>query len=163
MARPGTVHRIGGPAEPPAPFGRAMAAVLLTLVDGETPVWLDEGAPAAWVNFHCGAPSVERERAAFGVVLGTVDLMRFGAGSDDGPEEGATVILQVAGLGRGRALRLEGPGIETFARLEVEGLEAGFVAGWAANGARFPRGVDLVLCAGDLVAALPRTVRIGEG
>ena len=38
-----------------------------------------------------------------------------------------------------------------------------FVAAWAANRARFPRGVDVVLCAGDRIAALPRSVTIEEG
>ncbi|HZF78124.1 MAG TPA: phosphonate C-P lyase system protein PhnH [Acetobacteraceae bacterium] len=48
-------------------------------------------------------------------------------------------------------------------RLLVGGLPPGFVAAWGANRARFPRGIDVILCAGDRVAALPRTVRIEEG
>ena len=47
-------------------------------------------------------------------------------------------------------------------RLQVEGLPQAFLADWATNGARFPRGIDLVLCAGDRLAALPRTTRIEE-
>ena len=39
----------------------------------------------------------------------------------------------------------------------------GFVQEWAANHAMFPRGVDLILCAGNRLAALPRSVRIEEG
>ncbi len=58
MARPGTVHTPGTPAEPPAPLHRATAAALLTLVDVDTPLWLDDEAAAAadWIAFHCGAP-----------------------------------------------------------------------------------------------------------
>ena len=39
-------------------------------------------------------------------------------------------------------------------------LPAGFAAAWAANHAKFPRGIDLILCAGTEIAALPRSVRI---
>jgi len=45
----------------------------------------------------------------------------------------------------------------------VAGLPPGFLAEWEANRALFPRGVDVILCAGDHLAALPRTVRIEEG
>jgi alpha-D-ribose 1-methylphosphonate 5-triphosphate synthase subunit PhnH len=46
--------------------------------------------------------------------------------------------------------------------MHVEGLAPGFVAEWAANHARFPRGIDLILCAGDRLAAFPRTLMIQE-
>lgn len=113
-----------------------------------------------------------RDKAAFGLAggpglagtaLAGTALAGFRTGTDDAPEDGATVILQVAALGRGRALRLSGPGLAVPAVLRVNGLAAGFVAEWAANHAGFPRGVDLILCAGRHLAALPRSVRVEEG
>ena len=172
MARPGQVHTVAAPHLPPPPLDRATAAVLLTLADAETPLWLDPAAEAArdWIAFHCGAPLAGAPEAALALVLGPVRLAGFGAGTDDAPERGATIILQVAAvgrgalgrgaLGRGARFRLSGPGLAEPADLAVAGLAAGFAAEWAVNHALFPRGLDLILCAGDRLAALPRTVRI---
>lgn len=169
MAHPGRIVVADAP-DPPTPLDPATAAVLLTLVDAETPLWLDDAlAPAgSWIGFHCGAALVARDKAAFGLAMGGPEpagttLAGFRTGTDDAPEDGATVILQVAALGRGRALRLSGPGLAAPAVLWVDGLAAGFVAEWAANHAGFPRGVDLILCAGRHLAALPRSVRVEEG
>ena len=161
MARPGRVHEITGPDMPP--LAGATAAVLLTLVDGETPLWLDEGAAAAWdwIAFHCGAPRAAAGAAQFAVVLGTAALEAFSAGSDEEPEGSTTVILQVEALGRGDALRLKGPGLAGEEVLAVTGLPAAFASFWQTNRRLFPRGIDLILCAGNRVAALPRTVEIG--
>ncbi len=165
MARPGTTHRVAAPANPPPPLGRAMAAAVLTLVDQDTPVWLDDDAGRArdWISFHCGAPPAPLEQAAFALALRPVPMQRLHAGSDDAPETGATLILQLASIGAGQLFRLSGPGIETAAAFRAEGLPAGFAARWADNRALFPRGVDLVLCAGDCIAAFPRTLQIEEG
>jgi alpha-D-ribose 1-methylphosphonate 5-triphosphate synthase subunit PhnH len=46
--------------------------------------------------------------------------------------------------------------------LTVDGLPPDFAALWAANHALFPRGVDLMLCAGNDVAALPRSVTVKD-
>ena len=162
MARPGRIHRVAGPATPPAPLDRATAAVLLTLVDGETPLWLDDPAAAAWewVSFHCGAHRAEAASAQFAVMLDAVPLGQFRIGSDEEPEGSATVIVQVAGFGGGETLRLRGPGLATEGLLQVDGLPEGFLAFWRSNARLFPRGIDVVLCAGDEIAALPRTVGI---
>ena len=88
------------------------------------------------------------------------DLALLEAGTEEEPHRSATLILQVASLVPGTGWTLRGPGIETTHRLQAAGLPAGFAAAWTANAARFPRGVDLVLCAGDRLAALPRTTRI---
>ena len=164
LAHPGRIVAADAP-DPPPPLDPATAAVLLTLVDAETPLWLgDAAAPARdWIAFHCAAPLAARGEAAFGVSLGAVSLAGFGTGTDDAPEDGATLILQVAALGRGLPLRLSGPGLAAPAVLRVDGLAPGFVQEWAANHAMFPRGVDLILCAGSRMAALPRSVRIEEG
>lgn len=163
MARPGRIGRVAAPLAPPPPLARATAAVLLTLIDGETPLWLDPRAAGAWdwVRFHCGAAPAEPEAAQFAVALDPLMPERLRLGSDEEPEDAATVILQVAGFGQGQALRLSGPGLAAESALTVEGLPPGFVGAWEANGRLFPRGVDVILCAGDELAALPRTVRIG--
>ncbi len=57
MARPGKLHQVGAGLAAPAPLDCATAAVLLTLIDNETPLWVDPVADAAraWLAFHCGA------------------------------------------------------------------------------------------------------------
>ncbi len=164
MAEPGTVHRVGG-VVPPAPLDVATAAVLLTLVDGETTLHLDPAAmPAAeWVRFHCGAPEVGRAEAAFVLTVGSVELGGLATGNDEAPEGSATCIAQAGALGVGTAYRLRGPGVLHSRLVRVAGLPEDFVAMWAANHALFPRGVDLVLCAGDAVMALPRSVSVEAG
>jgi alpha-D-ribose 1-methylphosphonate 5-triphosphate synthase subunit PhnH len=42
----------------------------------------------------------------------------------------------------------------------VSGLPADFVEIWQRNRAGFPLGVDLVLCTGTTLAALPRSVTV---
>jgi alpha-D-ribose 1-methylphosphonate 5-triphosphate synthase subunit PhnH len=165
MARPGSVHSAGtGLAAPPVLDG-ATAAVLLTLVDGETPLWLAPhlDAARAWIVFHCGAVCVaDATTASFITTDALPDLSALRAGSHEAPETSATVILQVRGFGTGKRYRLHGPGLRNDALLSVDGLPAAFAVTWANNRARFPRGVDLVLCAGSRLAALPRSVSIED-
>jgi len=166
MSRPGRIQTLAALPEAPAPLAPAAAAALLTLADAETPVWTDAGPAAeAWIRFHAGCPLVADPAAAsFLLATGTPpDLATLEAGTEEEPQRSATLILQVAGLEAGAGWVLAGPGIETIHRLAVAGLGDGFAAQWAANAARFPRGVDVVFCAGARLAALPRTTRIGGG
>ena len=182
MSRPGTLHRVGEALLPPPPLDPATAAVLLTLVDADTPFWLDErgldarsGAVREWVAFHCGAVAGAADACRFALSLGEVALGGLHAGTDLAPEESATLILQLPGLGdgsrpgEGTAHRLSGPGLREASVLRATGLPRDFVAQWAANHALYPRGVDLVLCAGERLCALPRSLSveampaIGEG
>jgi alpha-D-ribose 1-methylphosphonate 5-triphosphate synthase subunit PhnH len=161
MARPGRIHQVRGPSAP-FPLAPATAAVLLTLLDQDTPTWLDESfVPAgAWLAFHCGISMVAAPQAAFLVASGLPSLDLLRSGTDAEPEDSATVILQIDDLGCGPALRLSGPGLRKPTHLAVTGLPDDFISRWRANHALFPRGVDLILCAGDRIAALPRSVEI---
>jgi len=165
MARPGSVHMAGAGLATPPPLDAATAAVLLTLVDGETPLWLGPRLHVArkWIVFHCGAVCVEdTAMASFVVGDALPDLAALSAGSHEAPETAATVIVQVRALAAGRRYRLHGPGLRDDALLSGDGLPAEFAAIWADNHARFPRGVDLILCAGSRLTALPRSVAVED-
>jgi alpha-D-ribose 1-methylphosphonate 5-triphosphate synthase subunit PhnH len=166
LSRPGSLHLAGEGLRAPPPLAPATAAVLLTLVDADTPLWLAPEFAAAcdWIAFHCGAAIVPLAGdAAFAVAPVMPDLATLNCGSDEIPEDGATLVLQVRGFDRGMRLTLAGPGLAAPATLLVDGLPDRFVAAWEANHALYPRGVDLILCAGNTLTALPRSVRITEG
>jgi alpha-D-ribose 1-methylphosphonate 5-triphosphate synthase subunit PhnH len=166
MAHPGRVVTVHGP-DPPPPLGPAAAAVCLTLLDFDTPLWLDQVAATAgassYLRFHCGAPVVESPGAArFALIAdtgGSPPLDAFDAGTDERPDLSATLVVQVDGLSGEGGRRLRGPGIEGEARLTVTGAP-GLWDAVRANAARFPRGVDFIVCAGTRLAALPRTVHV---
>lgn len=166
MSRPGLVQPAGAGLTPPGPLAPATAAVLLTLADAETPIWQDAGdAAAEWLRFHAGCPLVEAPaQAAFLLATGAPpSLDSLALGTDEEPQAGATLILQVAALEQAPGLTLSGPGIEHTHALRVDGLPPGFWAAREKLRPLFPRGIDLILCAGTRLAALPRTTRVTEG
>ena len=163
MSRPGTLVSAGEGLTPPAPLDPATAAVLLTLVDHDTPLWLDPASTTArdWIAFHCGAGFTDTPaHAAFVLALTLPGLASLSPGTHEQPETAATLILQVSNLTFGARYRLRGPGLPATNILSVSGLPADFVEIWQRNRAGFPLGVDLVLCAGTTLAALPRSVTV---
>ena len=161
MAHPGRIVHLGSNVQPPAPLARATGAALLTLADSDTPVWLDPATEpcADWVRFHCGSPSSPPERACFGVCLTLPPLDMLSLGSHDGPETSTTIILQRPSLEAGPLLQIKGPGLQSSKIVRL-GLSDDFAIWWKPNHASFPRGVDLIICCGEYLAALPRSVHV---
>src|SRR5215470_15592754 len=170
MAHPGRIVEVSAPASAPHPLHGAVASLCLTLVDLDTPVWLDGTVGTAetreYLQFHCGCRLVEAPGAARFALIGDPAVMpalsRFDAGTDESPERSATLLVQVPSLREGQGHRLTGPGIASEVRLEAAGLPAGFWHGLRDNHALFPRGVDVLLAAGRHVAALPRTTSVSD-
>lgn len=163
MSHPGRIVTLPAPRAMPPGFDAATAALLLTLCDADTPVWLDAAATpgAGWLTFQTGAPvAAEPATAAFAVVVASGQMPALDAfdwGSDEVPEASATVIVQVAALAADGGWTLRGPGIATQARLLVAGLSQNWTRDRQAMQAAFPRGVDVIFACGERVAALPRT------
>jgi len=172
FARPGEVRALPHGRPVPPPLSVTAAAVLQALLDFETPVWLDDAlrevpAVAEWVRFHTGARvTADPRQAAFAVSADpqrVPQFQTFSLGSDEYPDRSTTLVLQIAGFGRGERLSLSGPGIAERASLSAEPLPADLADRLAANRALFPRGVDLILVGPDSVAALPRSIVVGRG
>src|SRR5262245_15222728 len=160
MAHPGRIVDVAVGLQAPSPLHPAAAAACLTLLDFDTPLWLDDAAarPDAveWLRFHCGVPVVARPQAARFALVADPERMPspdvFDLGTAEHPEPSATLIVQVQTLLGGTGRRLNGPGIASEARLEVAGIPGAFWTWFAANHALFPRGVDILLSAGRVIA-----------
>jgi len=171
MAHPGRIRMLEDdtPAAP-APLDDAAFALALTLLDFETPVWLDPTLATPDVieglRFHCGCPIAEQPDAATFALIGKAPGMpsfsAFDHGTPDYPDRAATVVIQVDGLAEGEGWTLTGPGIKNQARLRVLGLPDDMVARLQANRAGFPNGLDLVLIHDRQLACLPRTTLVED-
>ena len=170
FAKPGTIADIAIDIAPPAPMNPAQGAVALCLADHDTPVLLSKsiktGLVAQWIAFHSGASLTELThdaRFAF-FAMGDVvpDFADFAIGSQEYPDRSTTLVIEVSSLAGGPVLTVTGPGIKTEASLAPEGLPGDFLEQWALNRALFPRGIDVVLTAGNQMVCLPRTTRIGK-
>jgi alpha-D-ribose 1-methylphosphonate 5-triphosphate synthase subunit PhnH len=169
FARPGRPRPLSSALSAPLPLSTTAAAVALTLLDYETPFWLDPGLAAAdevaaWLKFHAGAPlTTQSKQAAFGFVCDPAAMPAFEAfspGSLEYPDRSTTLVLQVASFGQGEELLLSGPGIAGTTSFSAQPLPADFRARLIANREMFPRGIDLILVSADAVAALPRSIRV---
>ncbi|WP_404864047.1 phosphonate C-P lyase system protein PhnH [Georhizobium sp. MAB10] len=168
LSRPGTIQRLVVDEDAGA-IDADLAAIALTLIDHETSLWLspslaDDRKVREWLAFATGAPLVDApERAAFALVAEAdplPDLRAFGQGTQEYPDRSTTIVKACGGLTHGPRLACSGPGIKTSATVAPAGLGADFVERWAENRALFPRGVDLILCAGGAVMGMPRTLTI---
>lgn len=160
LARPGTIHHVSS-ARPPAPLSPAAGALVLTLCDPDTPLYLAPSHDVAdlrdWIAFHTGAPLAGHTTCTF--AIGTwealVPLSSYPQGTPEYPDRSATLIVEVPSLhGPGTVLR--GPGIRDSVSLPLPDSAA-----LAANAALFPLGLDMFLTCGADLAALPRSTRIG--
>ena len=170
MASPGRIVALRSGLAPPAPLNGPAAALLLTLCDYQTPVWLDPALVestdvATFLRFHTGAGLVRAPSdatfAAIADAMATPPLSTFAQGTPTYPDRSTTLIVQVETLADD-GWRLEGPGIRDSTRLRAAPLPADFVDRLRANRAAFPCGVDIFLASANAVAALPRSVRVTE-
>lgn len=168
MSRPGTIVAAQTVASAPLPLNPVAAALVLALVDYETPLWLDPAAaqPAVveYLRFHCGCPLAESpDQAAFALIAdprSMPPLSSFYLGSDEYPDRSTTVIVQVPHLDGGEGWSLKGPGIRDQAILSAGHLPAAFKAWVQDNHLLFPRGIDLLFAAPTHVAGLPRSTQL---
>ncbi|MVW79589.1 phosphonate C-P lyase system protein PhnH [Bordetella sp. 02P26C-1] len=169
LAYPGRVVDIASPPAVPPGLSPAMAALLLTLADADTPVWLPAGISESvhqYLRFHCGCPLVsEPLQARFVAVPSGYEMPELAhcyPGVAAYPDTSATVLLDVESFSAtdGAMVSLKGPGIESCQRLAVRGLPVDFWDQWQDNRRLFPMGVDIFLTQGDCLCGLPRTVSL---
>src|SRR5690606_22128913 len=137
FSRPGTIVRLPAAVGAPAPLYLSSAALLATLADEDTSVYLDRaedrsGPAAAWIAFHTGAPVAHEPGASALAVVTSLGAMpsfdAFALGSQEYPDRSTTIVLQIDDLTGGPTLAIEGPGIRGRVEIGPVGLPGDFVA-----------------------------------
>jgi alpha-D-ribose 1-methylphosphonate 5-triphosphate synthase subunit PhnH len=172
IASPGAIEVCGEGLAPPPPLCRAAAAVILTLADFETPLWIApslsaNGEAIAYLRFHTGAPLASTPgQAAFALTnleSDPLDLNSFAQGVPEYPDRSTTVVAQARSLSCSSRLSISGPGVRGAAEVDFEPMPHDFLAQWRTNHSTFPLGVDLILAHGAELAVLPRSVSVTGG
>jgi len=178
QSRPGSLQTLTGRPLPHAPgLSPALGAALLTVLDSECRAFFaPEVASTAldtYLRFHTGVRPSSPMQAHF-VVSGTDSAgpalwNALDAGSDEAPHASTSWWIDVPWLGTDRGLpaaadtqwlQLMGPGIRDATTLGVSGLGAAFWQWRLAQQSLYPCGIDLLLCCGVQIVALPRSTRI---
>ena len=168
MARPAMPRLLPVLPPSPAPIAPAAMAILLTLCDATTCVWLQQPSEelVRHVRFHAGLRMTEQTHDAdFAMMTDPVSmpsLERFAHGDLRYPDRSASLIVQVDSFRTDTGMRFAGPGIRDTQSLAIEGLSQDFWHQRAALAAQLPLGIDLFFVAAQHVVALPRTTRLLE-
>jgi alpha-D-ribose 1-methylphosphonate 5-triphosphate synthase subunit PhnH len=159
LSRPGMEQSITALPQSPAPLAAPVAAVLLTLADPDTPVWLspalNQTAVRDWLTFHAAVAWTDSlSQAAFAVMQADDPLPAldtFALGSSEVPQASTTLLIQgLAGHADGPPLTLQGPGIKHQQALTLPAsLAEGLIPLWADNNAFYPQGIDALLFDND--------------
>jgi alpha-D-ribose 1-methylphosphonate 5-triphosphate synthase subunit PhnH len=162
MSRPGVVQTLDNDITltgfPPAAY-----ALLLTLADAQTPVWLDQpyNTENARVNltFHYGCKvTPDQEEAVFALLEADTDFNACSLGTERYPDISCTVIIVLPELTGGVEVFWQGPGIETQIKTTLPLPDAFWLARSEIND--FPRGLDFLFVAGNQIVALPRSTKV---
>jgi alpha-D-ribose 1-methylphosphonate 5-triphosphate synthase subunit PhnH len=166
IAYPGRIVEIGAILRAPEPLDSSTAAVCLTLLDTDTPVWLDDEAArvSAYLRFHSGIRiALHVDVARFLVIADPTSMPRLAAcdpGTDFDPDRSATLIVQLPSLTGGDPRTWTGPGINGSIVSRVDGLPAWFWADWEVNRRSYPMGCDVIFTSGNALVGMPRGVKV---
>jgi len=168
MSRPGRLHAFLPSVTAPPPLLPGTAAILLTLCDFQTPIYLTPEMAGLdvtkYLRFHTGAPLTPNAAdGSFAVLVAGLDrppLTDFPQGTHEYPDRSATLLIQVPRISAGGPVALRGPGIASTADLTVEGMDAGFWREMMRNHDGFPIGVDVVFVSPDAICACPRSTTV---
>lgn len=168
LGRPGKIFDFTATFVSPAPLLPSAAAILLTLADFETTIWLDatlsEHKPVAdFLRFHTGGAIIDKpENASFALIadpMNAPSLSAFAQGEVRYPDRSTTIIMQIEEL-HPSGWRLAGPGIHGETGFRPDPVPDDFIQQIAVNGGQFPLGVDLIFTSSNHLAAMPRSTKI---
>lgn len=167
MASPGSIRELDLPLEPETPVHHASGAILLTLMDFETPFWTDlenKNSAVQWLRFHTGAPyTYTSSQSAFALVTDYDEFEtpeQFNRGTIESPDHSTTLVIHTRGMDDRGRIRLTGPGIKKERFINLKGIRESFFAKRAQLFQDYPLGVDMIFVCDRQFAAIPRTTRM---
>lgn len=167
MARPGEIMELDVDLAPQEPVHHASGAILLTLMDFETPFWTDlenSNAAVQWLRFHTGAPYIRTSTQAGFALVTDYDAFdtpeQFNPGTIESPDNSTTLIVHTRGMDDRGKIRLTGPGIRKERFINLKGIKENFFAKRKQIASDYPLGIDIFFVCDRQFTAIPRTTTL---
>ena len=167
IEHPGRLVTIRQNPYAPDLFNSASAAACLTLLDYETPVWIDidwRSEAIGWLQFGCGSSVVtEPCMANFAIITKPATmppLDYFRIGRYEYPEKATTIIVQVDDIIPSADKKYSKTFVDKIPRLELKGVTENFWYQWQQLSGLYPLGIDIFFTCDDVLTALPKIKRI---
>jgi len=164
MASPGTIMDMDVDLALEAPVHHASGAILLTLMDFETPFWTDlenQDPAVQWLRFHTGAPYIYTGNQAGFALVTDYDRFetpeQFNRGTIESPDLSTTLIVHTRGMDDRGRIRLTGPGIPKERFINLKGIRETFFAKRKDISSDYPLGLDMIFVCDRQFTAIPRT------
>lgn len=178
MSEPGTLVSVTSPESIETLYASTFA-VCQALMDQQTPLWLSPKLDTKNIkhnlHFHTGVPVIGQSKDALFAVMNATEAnlfqnvsQDFAQGTDEYPETGCTLIIQVNSIKNFLSddinLRLTGPGIEEEHVVSISDLAPPLLDYLSnATGERnapFPLGLDVIFIDQNQLVCLPRTTQV---
>jgi alpha-D-ribose 1-methylphosphonate 5-triphosphate synthase subunit PhnH len=167
VASPGEIMTLDVDMDFQEPVHYASGAILLTLMDFETPFWTDlesRNDAVHWLRFHTGAPYIyTAAQAGFALVTDydTFDTPeQFNPGTIESPDHSTTLIMHTRGMNDRGRIRLTGPGIQKERFINLKGIKEKFFAKRKEIIQAYPLGIDMIFVCDRQFTAIPRTTAL---
>ncbi len=167
MAKPGAVFELAENSNTPLPLFGNTNAVIRTLSDFQSPLWLSPtlnfDTIIRHIKFHTGAPIVAAPaEAAFAILTaqeahGAVE--KFNTGTHEYPDRSTTLLIQVDGFNHTN-VELAGPGLKVPIGFGVDNLSTSFWGEMITNHQLYPLGIDVIFISPEAIACCPRSTSI---
>lgn len=141
----------------------AVYGVIACFLDSRTRVALSEDCLNLTQEVLATGAKITTQAEWFFATSSLTGLSGIPTGSREAPEEGATVVIEIDAISEecgSLCVEATGAGLLAARRVFFSGLNKGVITDHMALRESYPCGVDLLLCAGKKVLALPRHLRL---
>jgi alpha-D-ribose 1-methylphosphonate 5-triphosphate synthase subunit PhnH len=166
MEHPGQLVTIHENPQAPDVLNSASAAICLTLLDDETPVWtdLDRNNPAIhWLQFDCQSSVVtESCMANFAIITKPATmpaLDSFRVDPYEYPDKATTIVIQVDDILPTAVNKYSNIFLDNTVQLDLKGVPNKFWNQWWQLSGLYPLGVDIFFTCDDVLIALSKIKR----
>ena len=166
MEHPGQLVTIRENPQAPDVLNSASAAICLTLLACETPVWTDvarESPAISWLQFGCGGAVVtESCMANFAIITKPATmpaLDSFRVDPYEYPDKATTIVIQVDDILPAAVNKYPNILFDNTVQLDLKGVPNKFWNQWWQLSSLYPLGVDIFFTCDDVLIALSKIKR----
>ena len=170
FSRPGNIYSVADDISQTPYAPGAATQILLAMLDSETSLFISKSTSKHrlddYLRFHTACNMAQQPNDAqfsyFSISDNLPHLSEMAIGSDEYPDQGATILIEVSEfkVDAVTGVSISGPGLKEPKRIDIVGIANSFWQERQTLQKEFPKGIDLLFCCGLEFIGLPRSTQV---